>query len=46
MISGMLKNRRKANKMNKDVFICYETTTGLSYAKHLRKALKKWIDRL
>ncbi|NQE54698.1 hypothetical protein C5S29_14000 [ANME-1 cluster archaeon GoMg3.2] len=27
--------------MNKSVFICYETTTGLDYAKHLKKALEK-----
>jgi len=30
--------------MNKKVFICYETTTGLGYAKHLREALRK-MDR-
>ena len=24
-----------------EVFICYETTTGLSYAKHLKQSLKK-----
>lgn len=30
--------------MNKDVFICYETTTGLGYAKHLGEALRK-MDR-
>ena len=41
MIGGMLKNRRGTNKMNKDIFICYETTTGLDYAKHLKKALEK-----
>lgn len=27
--------------MSKKVFICYETTTGLDYAKHLKKALGK-----
>lgn len=30
--------------MYKEVFICYETETGLDYAKHLKKALEK-IDR-
>ncbi|MHC1574209.1 MAG: HEAT repeat domain-containing protein [Candidatus Methanogasteraceae archaeon] len=25
----------------KEVFICYETTTGLDYAKHVKKSLKK-----
>ena len=27
--------------MPKDAFICYETTTGLGYAKHLKEALRK-----
>ena len=26
---------------SKEVFICYETTTGLNYAKHLKEAIKK-----
>ena len=30
--------------MSKEVFICYETTTGLGYAKHLKEALGK-MDR-
>jgi len=30
--------------MNKDVFICYETKTGLGCAKHLGEALRK-VDR-
>lgn len=28
-------------RMSKSIFICYETLTGLDYAKHLKKALKK-----
>ena len=28
-------------RMSKSIFICYETTTGLDYAKHLKKALEK-----
>jgi hypothetical protein len=31
--------------MTNKVFICYETTTGLDYAKHLKEALEK-NDRL
>lgn len=27
--------------MSKSIFICYETLTGLDYAKHLKKALEK-----
>ena len=27
------------SKMSKEIFICYETTTGLGYARHLKEAL-------
>lgn len=28
--------------MGKDIFVCYESTTGQGYAKHLKKALEKF----
>ena len=40
----MTKDKNNGNmkhRTSKKVFICYETTTGLDYAKHLKKALEK-----
>jgi hypothetical protein len=40
----MTKDKNNGNmkhRMSKKVFICYETTTGLDYAKHLKEALEK-----
>ena len=34
-------DKKDNTKMSKSIFICYETLTGLDYAKHLKKALKK-----
>ena len=30
--------------MSNEIFICYETTTGLVYATHLKEALRKMRD--
>ncbi len=40
----MTKDKNNGNvkhRMSKRVFICYETKTGLDYAKHLKEALEK-----
>lgn len=40
----MTKDKNNGNvkhRMSKRVFICYETTTGLDYAKHIKEALEK-----
>jgi hypothetical protein len=34
-------DKKDNTKMSKSIFICYETLTGLDYANHLKKALKK-----
>jgi hypothetical protein len=34
-------DKKDNTKRSKSIFICYETLTGLDYAKHLKKALKK-----